>query len=313
MTLTLRQLEMLAAAADSATFSAAAKHLGISQPALSEAIRRIERETGTALFERTTRSLKLTDAGRAAAAIGREAVRDFNRAMERMKPGSGGKRGRITMACLPSIVCTAMPSVLADFTRDHSGVDVALHDVQHERAMEMVSEGHADIAITIKPAKSDDLTFDAVASDVAHLVCRRDHALAHRRSVRWRDLADVPFIGITRISSVRRLTDAAFVHSEMSVEPRYEVEQVPSAIALVEAGLGVTALPSLTFAMFKGRELAVRPLLEPSLRRNVGFVTRKGRNLPPHSDVLMRLARDALTRELRNVQDKRSHSAPGRS
>src|SRR5436309_13118127 len=109
---TLRQFEMLAAAADNATFSAAAKQLGISQPALSEAIRRIERETGTALFERTTRSLKLTDAGRQAAAIAREAVRDFNRALERMRDSAGGKRSRITIAALPSIVCTAMPSVL---------------------------------------------------------------------------------------------------------------------------------------------------------------------------------------------------------
>ena len=302
MNMTLRQLEILAAAADSATFSAAAKHLGISQPALSEAIRRIERETGTALFERTTRSLRLTDAGRQAAAIAREAVRDFHRAVERMKLGAGGEHGRITIAALPSIVCTAMPSVLADFRREHPGVDVALHDVQHERAMEMISEGHADIAITIRPAKSDDLLFDAVAFDVAYLVCRRDHALARRKSVRWRDLADVPFIGITRISSVRKLTDAAFIYSEISVEPRYEVEQVPSAIALVEAGLGVTALPSLTFAMFKGRELAVRPLVEPSLRRNVGFVTRKTSNLPPYSDVLMRSVRGALTRELRNAR-----------
>jgi LysR family transcriptional regulator, carnitine catabolism transcriptional activator len=306
MNLTFRQFEVLAAAADSATFSAAAKQLGISQPALSEAIRRIERETGRALFERTTRSLKLTDAGRQAAAIAREAVRDFNRAVERMKDSTGGKRGRITIASLPSIVCTAMPSVLADFTRGHPGVDIALHDVQHERAMEMISEGHADIAITIKPAKSDELLFDPVASDVAYLVCRRDHALARRKSIRWRDLADVPFIGITRISSVRRLTDAAFVHSEISAEPRYEVEQVPSAIALVEAGFGVTALPSLTFAMFKGRELAVRPLIEPSLRRNVGFVTRKGSNLPPYSDVLMRLVREALTRELRNAEKPRT-------
>jgi LysR family carnitine catabolism transcriptional activator len=305
MNITLRQFEILAAAADSATFSAAAKHLGISQPALSEAIRRIERETGMALFERTTRSLRLTDAGRHAAAIAREAVRDFNCAMDRMKLGAGGKHGRITIASLPSIVCTVMPGVLADFMRGHPGVDTTLHDVQHERAMEMIGEGQADIAITIKPAQSDDLSFDAVAFDTAYLVCRRDHGLARRKSVRWRDLADVPFIGITRISSVRRLTDAAFVHGEMSVEPRYEVEQVPSAIALVEAGLGVTALPSLTFAMFRGRELAVRPLIEPSLRRNVGFVTRKGRNLPPYCDVLMRSVREALTRELRNAREKR--------
>jgi DNA-binding transcriptional LysR family regulator len=78
--------------------------------------------------------------------------------------------------------------------------------------------------------------------------------------VRWRDLIDQPFIGITRISSVRRLSDAAFVYGAQTVEPRYGVEQIPSAVALVEAGLGVTALPSLAFAMFKGGSLAARLL-----------------------------------------------------
>ena len=99
---------------------------------------------------------------------------------------------------------------------------------------------------------------------------------------------------------MRRLTDAAFIHAETAIEPRYEVEQIPSAVALVEAGLGVTALPSLTFSMFKGRNLAVRPLTEPSLRRNVGFVTLKGRTLPGNSDKLMRLIRERLLAELKS-------------
>jgi LysR family carnitine catabolism transcriptional activator len=305
MNVTLRQFEIFAEAADAASFSAAAKRLGISQPALSEAIRRIEREMGTTLFARTTRSLKLTDAGRHAAAIAREAVRDFTHAIARLKETAGGNHGRITIAALPSIICTSMPHVIAKFEREHPGIAIALHDVQHERAMVMVSEGIADIAITIKPSQTNDLVFEPIVFDVAHVVCRRDHPLARRKSVRWRDLSDVPFIGITRISSVRQLTDAAFVHSEVSVEPRYELEQVPSAIALVEAGLGVTALPSLTFAMFKGRDLAVRPLIEPVLRRNVGFVARKGSKLPRYTDTLKRMTHDALTRELRNARERR--------
>ena len=68
--------------------------------------------------------------------------------------------------------------------------------------------------------------------------------------------------------------------------PRYQVEQIPTAIALVEAGLGVTALPSLTFSMFKGRNLAVRPLVQPRLRRNVGFVTFSGRTMPGFASAL---------------------------
>jgi len=299
MNLTLRQMEVLVAAAVAATFSAAAAKLGISQPSLSESIRRIERTTGLVLFERTTRSLKLTDDGRKTVAIARELLQDFKHALQRLSADAG--HGRIAIATLPSVACAAMPAALAEFCRAHPNVEVALHDVQHERAMAMLRDGVVDIAVTLKPARDEGLTFGGVGSDVARLVCRRDHPFARKREVRWRDLADQPFIGITRISSVRRLTDAAFVYGELAIEPRYEVEQVPSAIALVEAGLGVTALPSLTFAMFKGRDLAVRPLIEPVMRRQVGFVTRAQRNLPAFAADLMRAIRERLQCESRNT------------
>lgn len=298
MNLTHRQLELLVAAADAESFSAAAQRLGISQPSLSESIRRIEREIGAQLFSRTTRSLKLTDDGRHAASIAREIVRDFKAALQRLASRGGGTQGRISVAALPSIACAVLPAAIQAFAREHPAVDIALSDVQHERAIALVAEGTVDVALTIKPAQSDALEFEEIASDVAHLVCRTDDPLARRKAVRWRELGGRPFIGITRISSVRRLTDAAFVHAEIAIAPRYEVEQIASAVALVDAGLGVTALPSLTFSMFKGRKLAVRPLIEPTLRRNVGFVSVAGRTLPPQAGRFMQIVRAAMRKEL---------------
>lgn len=298
MNLTYRQFEVLIAAAECESFSAAALRLGISQPSLSESIRRIEQEIGTLLFERTTRSMKLTPEGRHAAAVAREIVRDFKRALSRLATGTGEKQGRITVATLPSVACSALPAVLNDLKQRHPGVDIALHDVQHERALMLVIEGIADLAVTLKPAAHDDLVFEEIVSDVAHVICRSDDPLAHHKSVRWRDLAKRPFIGFTGVSSVRRLTDAAFIHAEVAIEPRYEVEQIPSAIALVEAGLGVTALPSLAFPMLKGRHLAARPLVQPRLRRNVGFVTFAGRRLPASTEVFMQAVRRELLHEM---------------
>jgi DNA-binding transcriptional LysR family regulator len=302
MNLTVRQMEILVTAAEAATFSAAAKRLGISQPSLSESIRRVERTVGLVLFERTTRSLKLTEDGRRAATIARELVQDFRRALQSFSAGVGS--GSVAIAALPSVVCAAMPTALAKFARAQPAVEVELHDVQHERAMAMLRDGIVDIAVTLKPARGDKLAFDGIAFDSAHLVCRRDHPLARSHQVRWRDLADQPFIGITQTSSVRRVSDAAFAYGALSVEPRYEVEQVPSAVALVEAGLGVTALPSLTFAMFKGRGLAIRPLIEPKMRRHVGFVTRAQRTLPAFATDLMRLIRERLQYELRATNSR---------
>lgn len=298
MTLTHRQLEVLVAAADAGSFSAAAQRLGISQPSLSESIRRIEREIGTPLFARTTRSLKLTDDGRHAVAVAREIVREFKAALDRLASRGGAKQGRIAIAALPSVACAVLPAAIKAFAREHPAIGVALHDVLHERAVGFVTEGAVDLALTVKPAESDGLTFEEIASDVAHLVCRSDDPLARKKSVRWRELSGRAFIGITRISSVRRLTDAAFVHAELAIAPRYEVEQIASAVALVEADLGVTALPSLTFSMFKGRKLAVRPLIEPVLRRNVGFVTTAGRTLSAPTKRFMQIVQATMRKEL---------------
>lgn len=297
MNLTHRQFEILIAAADAESFSAAAQRLSISQPSLSESIRRIERELGQRLFERTTRSVRLTEDGRRVVAVAREVVRDFKRALERLAVREG--QGRITVAALPSVACAALPAALGEFRREHPAIDVVIHDVQHERTLALVTEGIADFAITIEPPAQDGLVFEAIASDVAHLVCRADDPLARRRQVRWRDLQGHAFVGMTGISSVRRLTDAAFVHAEIALAPSYQVEQIPSAVALVEAGLGVTALPALTFSMFKGRGLAMRPLTEPRLRRTIGFVRLAARTLPDRADVLMRALRASLVRELR--------------
>jgi LysR family carnitine catabolism transcriptional activator len=97
--------------------------------------------------------------------------------------------------------------------------------------------------------------------------------------VTWADLAGDDFIAISPASSVRRLTDAGFVHGNLSIEPKYEVDQIPSAAALAAAGLGITALPSMTFAMFRDTELAMVPITEPTIERRIGLLWVKSRPL----------------------------------
>src|SRR5262245_30900207 len=112
MKLTLRQLEVLVAAADAATFSEAARNLGISQPSLSEAIRRVESELGATLFDRNTRSVALTVDGRHTVAIAREVVREFRLGLESIIDRSRARRARVTIAALPSVACAVLPGAV---------------------------------------------------------------------------------------------------------------------------------------------------------------------------------------------------------
>lgn len=280
MNLTIRQFEILAAAARARSFSEAAATLGISQPALSGTIRKIEDETGLRLFERTTRRLALTAEGRLVSAMAEEMVRDFRSTIESISARSLGRRGRMSIAALPSVACSMLPAAIRSFRRKFPLVEIAVADVLHERAEALVADGLADFAVTIRPARHEDLAFEELADDLLHLVCRSDDPLAHGRGpVSWSALAKRPFVGLSRNSSVRRMTDSALVDGHPAVQPIYEVEQIPSAVSLVRAGLGVTALPSLTFAMFPREGLVTRPLKNPAVRRRIGLVTLKGRVL----------------------------------
>jgi len=293
MYLTVRQLETLVAVADAASFSEAASKLGISQPSLSETVKRVEEELGVRVFERTTRSLSLTPEGEHAVAVAREAVRDFRLALESIADRTQGRRGRLTVAALPSVAYAVLPFAIQAFRLRYPGVEVRMHDVLHERAVDMVLDGVADLALSIRPAERAELRFQELGSDGLRLVCRVDHALARRKQVRWRDLKPFPFIALARTSSVRRLTDAAFTYCDINPEPAFTVEQIPSAAALVEAGLGITALPALTLSMFKGQELTTRPLKEPEIRRSVGVITPERRTpTPPAKELLAQLAEE---------------------
>jgi LysR family carnitine catabolism transcriptional activator len=278
--LTLRQLEIFAATARIGSFSAAAGSLRISQPALSVAIRKIEAELGLTLFDRSTRSVTLTADGRHLAAVAEDLLRDVKVALQGVAARSSGLHGRLAIAVLPSIATSILPAALMALQRKYPGIDVALYDVMHERAVKLVSDGIADFAVTTRIAESDALAYAEIGADRIHLVCRDDHVLAKGKGpLPWSALKGHPYVAMAGSTSVRRLADAVLLQADFALQPRYEVEQIASAIALVSAGLGITALPALTFTMFSREKLAMRPLVGPALSRQLGFLQLSGRVL----------------------------------
>lgn len=295
MKLTFRQLEVFAATSRAPSFSEAAKRLGVAQPSVSAAVRKIESDLGVRLFDRTTRSLKLTPEGRALAAVAEDLVRDVETALESIGQRLGGRRGRIAIAALPSIAASLLPDVLRDFAHDFPGIEIGVWDVLHDRAVSMLHDGVVDFAVTTQPASFAGLRFETLGSDEFHLVCRPDHPLAGQGSISWRNLAKYPFVAMAPTTSVRRFTDAAFMDNGLVIQPRYEVEQVPSAAALVAAGLGITALPILAMALFDKSRLASRPLRAPAIRRSIGILTVEDRPLSLPARALISMLNGART------------------
>jgi LysR family transcriptional regulator, carnitine catabolism transcriptional activator len=292
--LSLRQLEIFAATMRAGSFTDAAAKLSISQPALSVAIRKIEAELGLTLFDRTTRSVTPTADGRHLAAVAEDLLRDFKVAMQGVATRADGLHGRLAIAVLPSIAASILPRALMALQAKYPGIDVAIRDVMHERAVTMVADGLADFAVTTRIAETAALAYDEIGADRIHLVCRNDHVLAKGKGpLPWSALEGHPYVAMAGSTSVRRLADAVLLQADFALQPRYEVEQIASAIALVSAGLGVTALPALTFSMFSSDRLTMRPLTGPALSRQIGFLQLKGRQLSAPAQALVAEIRSA--------------------
>jgi len=121
------------------------------------------------------------------------------------------------------------------------------------------------------------------------LLCRRDDPLASRASVAWSVFATRPFIASGFRSSIRPITDAAFLQRGLQVVPALEYPSVAAAGALVAAGLGITALPRLALQLAHNDDLVTVPLQRPVMSRPIGLVTRAGRSPSPVSRAFMDL------------------------
>jgi LysR family carnitine catabolism transcriptional activator len=280
--LTPHQLAGFLQVAATGSFSEAARLLAMSQPALSRMIRNIEDIIGERLFDRDTRHVVLTPAGAAFRPIAERIISEFNHGFSDLAQFVAGKRGRVTIAALPSIAAVVLPRAIARFTASTPGVEFVILDGLSESVFATVSEGRADIGLTVGPSVKIGLGYTPLIFDEFCLVCRADDVLAASDSpLPWSTFAERRFVAMAPTSSVRAMTDAAFLQLGIAIPPLYDCAFLATTGHLVLAGLGITALPRLTLPLMGTLGLITRPLIEPIIRRHIGVVSRAERTLAP--------------------------------
>ena len=285
--LTIQQLNAFLRVAETSSFSEAARLLAVSQPALSRTIRMIETSLGARLFDRDTRNVALTPAGAQLRQTAQRLVLEFDGALGEVAQFVAGQRGCVTVAALPSLAAVLLPPVIARFRVERPQVQILIQDGLSGSVVDRVLEGQADLGLTNQPSPSAQLAYTALASDLFGLVCREDHPLAACKTLDWSVFAAYPFIAMAPGSSVRALTDAAFLQIGQPVAPLYECAFLGTTGHLIANGLGITALPQMTLPLVSAPGLVWRPLENPTLRRATGVVRRAGRALSPVAEIFL--------------------------
>ena len=295
MNVQLRQIEAFLALVDAGTFSEAARRFGLSQPAFSAMIARMEEEIGVRLFDRTSRSVSLSKEGRIFLPKARNLERNWTEVFDQMADLAEARAGRVTVAALPSLAAGLLSDVAVSFARSHPGVRLDLRDVLHEEVVALVRSGRADFGLSVAPAEDSGIGFQPFLEDAFVAILPRDHALCALPRLTWEDLCAHPLIMMSKATSVRRLIDATLAAAGRETRFLLEVNHLATIAGLVTSGYGVSALPALCLPVVLRPDLRWRPLVAPQAWRTLGLL-----RLPQAPSI----ATAALLEELSKVRSR---------
>ena len=283
----LRRLTLFLAVADNAGFSRAADARGMSQPAVSQAIRELEAELGTALFHRLGRSVRLTSAGEALVGPARQALRDVDTGQAAVRAVAGLAAGQLDVCALPTLAVHPLGPIVGAFRRVHPGVRIVLSAPEDTASLvNLVRSGRSEVGIT-----------DAVTAPglVVHSLGDQDFLMVLppgsdvRSPLPLRGLADMPLVAGPPETSTRRLLDEAFTTAGMTPNVAVVTAQREALLPLVLAGAGATLLPR-PLAQVAGRLGCAIATPTPAVRRRV-VVAHRDTPLTPSAERFVDMAR----------------------
>lgn len=275
--LSLRQLRAFLAVAQESSMTRAAAKLHLTPSALSMLIRGMEDDLGLRLFDRTTRRLVLTEAGKQFLPTVEQVFAQLDEGIANLQKSQRLKASQLRVAASPLLASALFPKVIASFRAQHPQVRVVLMDAPIDALPDLVRRGQVDMAVCTATDDVTDLSSELLYVDKLMLACHVSHPLAEQREVTWQHLVEEPLILMRHGSGLRALVDQAFAKWCKRLNPAYEVSQVATALGLVAEGEGVSILPSYAItraqAASQALSLVTVELVSPVVAREIVALT----------------------------------------
>lgn len=245
----LRQLRQFVVLAETLNFHRAAERLHMAQPPLSTSVRKLEDELGVVLFNRDPRGLSITAAGQILLEHARRALRDVDELRRSATECATGEQGRLVLGFAGTSSYAVLPDLIPRFQELYPRVKLVLHESTTRELIVDLAQHTVDVALLRTPLfDACDAELLTVENDHFVLAVHPGNALARRNSITLADLNGQPLITYSRekVPGMHAVLMLAFRHAGITPKVVQEVVQVPTAIGLVESGLGMALVPSAT-------------------------------------------------------------------
>jgi LysR family carnitine catabolism transcriptional activator len=278
--LTERQLQAVLTLSRNRSFTAAAAQLGVSQPALTRTILAVETMLGATAFDRTTRSVRMTPVGRELVGAAERIVGDLKRTRERVHAIAALGNRQVVVSALSSCASVLLPAAARRFLDANPGVEVVIREDVHDKVVEEVADGIADVGVAYLSDIGPSLRGEPLTDESFVLVAPPDHPLAGRPVIRIAEIADHPLVSFSPDTKLRRVVDTTA--ADLGLRLRYVAVtgSFTTTLAFVREGLGATIAPRCALPPRRNCGLSLIPIEEPSLRMAVGIITPTDRALP---------------------------------
>jgi len=287
----LRQLEYFVAVAEEENFTRASERVHVAQSGVSAQIRRLERELGQQLFERTSRAVRMTEVGAAVLPYARaalDAVAGVRAAVDEL---GGLVRGRVSVGMIVAGSALELPNLLAGFHREFPGIEITVAEGNSDRLLELLAAGELDLAFvglsTPPPAGIE----TALLSDeqLAAAVAPGD-PLAHRTQISLKALRDRALIALPRGTGMRKALDDGCAAAGFQPRIAFEASDPVMLAEFAARGLGVAILPR-SLADARAEQLRAATIISPELRSRLELAWRAAGPAGPAARMLLARAR----------------------
>ena len=219
MNVTLRQLRAFVALVRTGSFTAASRHLHVTQSALSGLIKELEHGLDVQLVERSTRRVQLSEIGEAFYPWAAKMLEDLDSALRAIADIKELQTGVVRIAAPQLMACTLLPDMVTAFTRQHGAIKVRLVDCAVEEVLDSVQRGEVDFGIGPERALTAETTARPLFDLPFVAIFPPDHALARLNRVTWKDALAYPMISLRGEYTRRLSADLQAVHPELMLEP----------------------------------------------------------------------------------------------
>jgi len=293
----VRQLRYVIAVARAMHFTHAAEQLGVAQPALSQAIALLERQLGVSLFERSSRRVQLTAAGKLFVERAEQILSQLDSLQKSMLAHSQLLLGKINVGTMVFFFLgqSRLSDAVAEFTHLHPGVELVIDNHTVDQNVDAVRTGSLDLALlnVAEGVSYGDLKFDVLDHDEIAVALPPGHHLSGHEQIQFSDLRDESFVTYKVGSTMYDVMSALSREAKFAPRAAVQSQNIILVRSLISAGVGVSIGPK-SYLMSPGPPVAVIPLA-PVQRIAIAMVTHPNRTSNPAARTLVEFLRQRFT------------------